>query len=227
MRRFAAKTRVVLAGWLGVVALTSAELAAQTVPSYRIHHQEVVDQPTHSKLKQYVVVEKGTDEKSLRALLTELRTRGRGRRWKASGEPGVWIWVFDADRSAASAPDQWIAMLANPSGQEAVVTIASTVTATPPTTPKRSKKSLGSWRYVSGGMHWVDTLYHDGSSWRLHVAYHDGSESDDAVVESTHPDGRKFADPADAHGEYVVVLSDGTLGLYGRSGRFATLPPVQ
>jgi hypothetical protein len=195
--------------------------------SYKVVKQEIVDRPSQGKLKQSIAVAKGTQEDAIRQLLYALHSAALRREWKSNSTPGVWIWVFDDERTTAETPDAWIAMLSASPGSEPEIRI-STALSMPPKPPRLpiGTEVLGTWRYISGGVSWTNVLRKEKNAVTLDYAFDDGSSRSQTVVESNDARGRKFVKKESRLGEYVIIEQDGSLGLYDQDGRFGKAVPV-
>ena len=215
-----------------VVAIVASLTAQADLGAAKVHHQEVTDVPGYGKIRLYVV-SPARNEPELRKLLTEFHQRTRkdiqGRPWKSGEPPGLWIYVYPDDASAAQGTDKWIAMLeANPIDGAADVDIASIVTR-PVSPPKAQpgREVLGSWRRVSPALNYVVTIFREAGTYKTERRFDDGSESVETVIRSKHPDGVKYTEPGNEFGEFVVVYPNGRLGFYGSSGKFDEAAPVR
>lgn len=217
-------------GLIAAFACSLPILSAADSPSteYEIVHEEIRDLLSYGKLKQSVVIQQDATEEELRSVLLALRAAAFDRSWKSDKAPGVWIYLYPDKRTANSKPDQWLAMLANSPGGKPEIKISTTVTQ-PISTSKEAagRELIGSWRYTSIGFHWVTTLFRESGKIKEETKYWDGSSSVKVVVKSRHPEGVKYADPKNKHGEYFVVYPNGNLGMYDRDGRFGVATPVQ
>ncbi|MGH9892116.1 MAG: hypothetical protein ACREA0_09075, partial [bacterium] len=179
------------------------------------------------------VVSPARTEGELRKLLTELHQRTitdiKGRPWKSGGPPGLWIYVYPDDVTAAEGADKWIGMLAaNPIDGVGDIDIASVITR-PVAPPKAQpgREVVGSWRRTSPALNYVVTVFRESGTYKIERRFDDGSHSVETVIRSKHRDGVKYAEPANEFGEFVVVLPNGRLGFYGRDGKFDEAAPIR
>ena len=197
------------------------------LPPYRIAKQEIIDRPTHGKAKLYVAVDASLTNAQLRQLLEGLRRQAMVRTWKCNCEPGVWIWAYADANAPQEATDQWIAMLADsPIGAPEITISDERTKPAVPAEARAGRVMIGRWKYVSAGIHWVTSIYTEGGATKEEMSFSDGTRLVRSVVKSQHPEGTKYMEPGDRHGEYVVAHENGELGLYSPDGKWGTAKPL-
>ena len=198
------------------------------LPTHEVAKREIIDQPTHGKAKLSVTVDGNVTDAQLRTLLETLHRQAMARTWKCNCEPGVWIWVYTDAAAPDEAPDQWVAMLADsPIGNPEITFSDERTKPAVPAEARAGREIIGHWKYISGGTHWVTSLYQENGSLKEELSFSDGTRIVRTVFKSQHPKGMKYMDPGDQHGEFVVLQRDGTLGLYSPDGQWGTAKPIK